>query len=261
MKWCVELFFAPIDAYKPAGMFTLPHFISLIICFLIVWYALKISKQLSWDSVLKITRLIAIVITLLEGVKIAYNFYYGYTGLDAWLPISFCSLFIYATWLSGYGKGTLKKVGDAYIVIGSLLGGLGFLLIPTTSLMRYPIWHFLCLYSLLFHMLMIYLGVMYIGHRRIPLNRTTYFYFSLYFLLSAVICIILNSIYGSNLMILREPFNVPFLFVHKLQAKSQVAYTLLSTLCYLIGPGIFAWLTSIWIKHQQAKQTVESDLS
>ena len=255
MEWFGEIFFAPIDAYKPAGMFTLPHFISLIICLVIVWYALKVTKRLSWESIVKITRLIAIVVTILEGVKIAYNFYYGYTGLDAWLPISFCSLFIYATWLSGYARGVLKKIGEAYIVIGSLLGGLGFLLIPTTSLMRYPIWHFLCLYSLLFHMLMIYLGVMYIGHRRIPLNRTTYFYFSFFFIVAAIICIILNSVYGSNLMILREPFNVPFLFVHQLKAKSQVAYTLLATLAYLIGPGVFAFLASIYFKRQQLKES------
>ena len=79
MDRVVELFFAPLDAYKPAGMFTAAHLISLIICLGIIIYAWKRSKQLSWESVIKLTRLIAIVVTILELLKIRYNFYYGYT--------------------------------------------------------------------------------------------------------------------------------------------------------------------------------------
>ena len=184
-----SLFFAPLDAYPAAGMFTTPHLISLVVCLIILLVALKASLKKSWEQVMKLTRVIAIVVTILEGVKIAYNFYYGYTWLDAWFPLSFCSLFIYATWFSGFGKGTIKKVGNAFIVMGCLLGGIGFLLLPTTSLMRYPIWHFLCLYSLFFHMLMIYLSVLYLWHRCVPINRYTYVYFSVYFLISALICI------------------------------------------------------------------------
>ena len=86
-----SLFFAPLDAYPAAGMFTTPHLISLVVCLIIVLVALKASLKKSWEQVMKLTRVIAIVVTLLEGVKIAYNFYYGYTWLDAWFPLSFCS--------------------------------------------------------------------------------------------------------------------------------------------------------------------------
>ena len=255
-----SLFFAPLDAYPAAGMFTTPHLISLVVCLIILLVALKASLKKSWEQVMKLTRVIAIVVTILEGVKIAYNFYYGYTWLDAWFPLSFCSLFIYATWFSGFGKGTIKKVGDAFIVMGCLLGGIGFLLLPTTSLMRYPIWHFLCLYSLLFHMLMIYLSVLYLWHRCVPINRYTYVYFSVYFLISALICIGLNTIYDSNLMILREPYNVPFKFIQEIKAQSQMAYTCLATLAYLIGPGLFALGTSGWLKEKKVNNQT-SDFS
>lgn len=251
MDRVVELFFAPLDAYQPAGMFTASHLISLIICLGILYYAWKRSKQLSWESVIKRTRLIAIVVTTLEIVKIAYNFYYGYTWLDAWFPLSFCSLFIYATWFSGYGKGILKKVGDAYIVMGCILGGFVFLLLPTTSLMRYPVWHFLCIYSLLFHVLMCYLGMLYISHKKVSLNKNTYFYFSSYFLIVAIICISINHFSGSNLMLLREPFNVPLVFVHQIKAQSPVLYTILATLTYLIGPALFALAVNTWMKQKK----------
>lgn len=246
-----QLFFAPLDAYEPAGMFTMPHFIALGICFVILCLAFFMSRRLTWDQVQRMTRCFAITITVLELIKIGYNFYYGYSWIDAWFPLSFCSLFIYATWFSGYGKGMIKEIGDAYIVIGCLLGGVGFLLMPTTSLMRYPIWHFLCLYSLLFHMMMIYLGVLYMIHRRVVINKRTFLYFGLYFLSSALICIVMNTMYGSNLMILREPFNVPFEWISQLQAKHPVAYTVMAVCSYLVGPGVFAWLMSRFLNNKK----------
>ena len=258
LKLMNSMFFAPLDVYEPAGMFTTQHIMSLIICLILVSLALIATKNMKWQTVLLITKVMAIVMTCLEAIKIGYNFYYGYTCLDAWLPLSFCSLFIYALWLSGYGKGFLKNIGDAYIVIGCFLGGLGFLLFPTTLLMRYPIWHYLCLYSLFFHVAMIYLGVMYIKHHRTPINRKTFMYFSLYFMIFAIISMALNVIYGSNIMILREPFNVPFKFIHVIKAKSQIAYTLLATTAYLVGPGLFALIISrILIKKNE--KTLKSD--
>lgn len=252
-----SIFFAPLDQYPSAGMFSKDHLISLVVCMILISYFLYATRRLQWKTVMKITKGLAILITVLELIKISYNFYFGYTWLDAWLPLSYCSLFIYALWLSGFGKGFLKKLGDAFILIGALLGGIGFLLLPTTSLMRYPIWHYLCLYSLFFHAAMIYLSVMYIKHNKREMNRRTYRYFSLYFLAGALISIGLNIVFNSNIMLLREPFNVPFAFIHEIKAHSQVAYTLLATAAYLIGPALFAFMVSKWIN----KKEKESHLS
>ena len=95
---------------------------------------------------------------------------------------------------------------------------------------------------------MFYLGLLYISHGKIALNKTTYYYFCNYFLIAAIICITLNHFVGSNLMILRDPFNVPLLFVHQIKEKSQVAYTILATLAYLIGPALFALSVNAWRK-------------
>ena len=109
-------------------------------------------------------------------------------------------------------------------------------------------------------MLMIYLSVLYLWHRCVPINRYTYVYFSVYFLISALICIGLNTIYDSNLMILREPYNVPFKFIQEIKAQSQMAYTCLATLAYLIGPGLFALGTSGWLKEKKVNNQT-SDFS
>lgn len=249
-----SVFFAPLDAYQPAGMFTPQHLVALLCCLLLVSLFLIKSKQMSQETLMKLTKGMAFLITTLELIKISYNFYYGYTWLDAWFPLSYCSLFIYALWFSSYGKGHVKKIGDAYIGIGCLLGGLGFLFVPTTSLMRYPIWHFLSLYSLFFHVMMIYVAVLYLWHQQISINLKTYGSFSLYLIVAAMISIAINAVYGANIMLLREPYNIPLPWIHTLQANSQAAYTLLASLLYLVGPALFALLTNKWLHKKASTQ-------
>lgn len=244
MRLVTSVFFAPLDVYQPAGMFTLQHLVSLLFCLALVSLLLVKSKPMSKQFLMKLTKGMAFFITTLEIVKIAYNFYYGYTWLDAWFPLSYCSLFIYALWFSAYGKGLVRRIGDAYIGIGCLLGGLAFLFVPTTSLMRYPIWHFLSLYSLFFHTVMIYFGVMYLRQNKVTVSRQNIIYFATFFLFFALLSIMINGEAGSNLMILREPYHIPFEWVHVLKQKSQVAYTLLAMLLYLVGPISFSWVAS-----------------
>lgn len=250
----MSLFFAPLDEFEPAGMFTPDHLIGLVISFGLLGVMLVVSRKMTWQMVMKLTRWLALIVTGLELIKIAYNFYYGYTWLDAWFPLSYCSLFIYALWLSGYGKGRIKGIGDAYLVLGCLLGGLGFLLVPTTSLMRYPIWHYLSLYSLFFHVMMIYVAVLYLWHQQILINLKTYGSFSLYLIVAAMISIAINTVYGANIMLLREPYNIPLPWIHTLQANSQAAYTLLASLLYLVGPALFALLTNKWLHKKASTQ-------
>lgn len=245
------MFFAPLDQYPPAGMFKVPHFVAIVICFTIVGGCLFLSRNMSWENVMKLVKSLAIIITVFELIKISYNFYFGYTWLDAWFPLSYCSLFIYALWFSGYGKGHIKRLGDSYMIVGALLGGVGFLLLPTTSLMRYPIWHYLCIYSLFFHMMMIYVGIMYLKHYKI--HRLMYLYFSVYFLVAAGISIGLNVAFDSNIMILRDPFNVPFAFIHEIKAYNQVAYTMLAMIAYLVAPAIFSIVVSKYLKSKSSQ--------
>ena len=256
----IATFFAPLDVYEPAGMFTGSHVIATLSCLFILAMLFKYSRDLAWPSILMLTRRLALVITCLELIKISYNFSYGYTWLDAWLPLSFCSLFIYALWLSGYAKGRLKQVGDSFILIGCFVGGIGFLIFPTTSLMRYPVWHYLSLYSLIFHTIMIYLSLMYMKHKQVTVNKQTILAFTGYFLIFAVISVLINTATGANIMLLREPYNVPFRFIHELRAANQGLYTLVAMSCYLIAPIIVsASISTLMTKKEIDVQKIRFD--
>lgn len=229
------MFFAPKDVYPACGVYTTGHLISTLICFLSVAFFVFLFRRTKLERVYFAIRVLAVVLTALESVKIFHNFYWGYTNIDSWVPLSFCSLFIYACYLSGYGRGRLRSFGNSFIVIGGIVGGFVFVCMPTTSLTMYPIFHFQSLYSLLFHSLMMTAGVLLLKNGIRP-TRKLFNYYVIFFGVFAAVALIINSTLGSNLMTLREPYKLPIDFLHVLQKEMPAAYTALGVVAHIVLP-------------------------
>lgn len=207
-------FFA--EGGTPCGVFSRTHLIVMAICFLLVWTAVVLTRRMQERTLVRLTRIIAVLITVLEGGKIAYCFIHGQYGLNQWLPLWFCSLFLYCAWCAGFGKGKIRRAGRLFLVGGGIIAGASFLIMPSTSVANYPMWHYLSCYSMLFHSLMHYLGLMYLvtGVQKLTVRD-----FSLYALFVGVFCalgIVVNHYSGCNLMFMREPYNLPIPFLHTL---------------------------------------------
>ena len=229
------MFFAAKDVYPACGVYTMGHLISTLICFLSVALFVFLLRKSNIERIYFVIRIFAIVLTALELVKIFHNFYYGYTNIDSWVPLSFCSLFIYACYLSGYGRGRLRMLGDSFMVIGGISAGLVFVCMPTTSLTMYPLFHFQSLYSLFFHSVMIAVGILLFKNGIRP-TRRLFKYYVVYFVAFAAVALIMNSTLGSNLMSLREPYKVPIEFLHVLQKEMPFAFTALGVAAHIIVP-------------------------
>ncbi len=234
----MPIFLSPPGKYEPCGMFTPSHFIATAICIALIIVAFIIFRKCFNEKVRTFSyKILAILLTVLESVKIAHSFLSGNTHLDAWVPISYCSLFIYAVWMAGFGKSFIKRAGEAYISYGCPIAGLAFLILPTTSLMNYPIWHFLSLYSMLFHSLMIFFGIISLTNES-KLDLKTYFSYIAMLVFFAIPAIALNITQHSNLMNLREPHNIPMQFLQNLYQNSQAGYTALLLFAYMLMPAV-----------------------
>lgn len=248
--------FAPRDsvAYPPCGMFTLPHFIALFATLAIVALCLYACRSNDAKRIKFKTKIVAVAVTVMEIIKISYNFAYGYTWPDAWVPLAFCSLFIYATWMAGFGKGTVEKLGVSFLMGGCPVAGLAFLIFPSTSLQMHPIYHYLCIHSLVFHGLMVWLGLLYIIRSGHKVNLKAFAHYAIFCLAWAIPALVLNRIFNCNMMFLREPFNVPIQFIKELHKSSQVLYTFLILCaylaCYSVSYGVYRLC-----EHVKAKQS------
>ncbi|WP_300696694.1 YwaF family protein [uncultured Clostridium sp.] len=232
----VNQFWAPKNMYEYCGMFSLGHMVLFLISIFLLIILLFISKNITVHDVEILTKIMAVIITILEGMKIYFNLYWGYKNINSWLPISYCSIFIYALWLSAYGKEKLKEIGDSFITGCSVVAGGAYLLFPSTSLTEYPVWHFLCIYSMFFHTMMVYFGMIYIKNEIIKLDITGFKKYLKIFLFFSIIAIFLNESFGTNFMLLSRPFKIPVPVIHKLYNLYPRIYTILVFVIYLFVP-------------------------
>lgn len=231
-------FFAPNGRFEACGMFTFGHLIATSLClFFILKYIIKSIKNFDETKTYKSLQKTALILTVLECVKISHSFIYGDLHLDAWFPLSYCGLFIFACWMVGFGNKFLKNIGKSYIAFGCPIAGFAFLIFPTTSLMSFPIWHFFSLYSLLFHSIMIIYGFIFII-KIVRLNISSYFSYFAFIFIFGSISIFMNFIFNSNLMNLREPYNIPINFLQNAYLNYPYVYTLITMSAYLIIPFV-----------------------
>ncbi len=246
------MFFSPRGEGTPCGMFTLPHLVALVICIILIFIGVKLTVKIKTEKVFKIIKLIAVTISVLELIKILYNFHYGYKYLDAWFPLAFCSLFIYSTIMAGFLKNKIREMGISFIVGGGILAGIAFLIFPTTSLMMHPIYHFLSIHSMLFHSLMIYLGIVCYLKNMFIFNKKGYCLYIIFCLIFMISALIINKIYDCNMMFLKESFNIPISLLQIINEKTPFLYKIIMILMYLIIPyGIMYLVDKIKNKGEQ----------
>lgn len=247
------LIFSPRGEYPACGMFTLQHIITFLICILLIILGLYLTRNIKKERVYKIIRIISIIVIILEIIKIGYNFYYDYTYLDSWFPLAFCSLFIYSTIVVGFGKGLIRKIGISFLVGGGVIAGFAFLIFPTTSLMMHPIYHYLSIHSMLFHSLMIYVGILCYIRKLFNFSKKDYLYYVIFCSIFIILALIVNNIYDCNMMFLKEPFNIPIPVLKQISNNYPLIYEITIILVYLIIPYGITYLINNLIKKGRDK--------
>lgn len=200
------MFFAKPGLYEACGLFSIGHIFLLLLTILGIYLALKYIK-LDEKRILQTIRILTVVAWILEIIKIIFNFKIGNGhNLNTFVPLYFCSLLLYAGLMSGFGKGVIKHTGDVFLMTGGLVGGIIFLIMPTTSLPNYPMFHFLSIHSFLYHGLMIYISLIMYKTHYLVLDKKDIKYYANLVLVICIIAYIINTIYGSNLMFISQDF-------------------------------------------------------
>lgn len=201
------MLFANPGEYEPCGLFTTDHFKLIFLTLLGIIIAINRSMHKTKDEVKQIIKKCTKIVWGMEVIIILFKLTTGdIRNLNNYVPLYYCSLLLYAGFLSSFTKNSLKKVGDVFLATGGIVGGIVFIIMPTTSLPQYPMWHIVSLHSFLFHGIMVYLGIL--------VNLTSYVELRLsdikyYATLVGIVCIlafIINTTCGSNLMFISENF-------------------------------------------------------
>lgn len=220
--------FSKSETYPSCGIFTTGHFVLIGITIIGIITALKLTMKKSKEQVHKIIRNLTITVCILEIIKIGFNLKTdSIHNVNKYFPLYYCSILMYAGLLSSFGKGKIKRTGDVFLATGAIVGGIIFILFPTTSLPSYPIFHFISLHSFLFHGIMVYLGMLVNVTDYIKLNIKDIKYYAILVGGLCVIALIVNSIFDSNLMFISKNFpNSPLEIIYKL-TNGSILYNLI----------------------------------
>ena len=184
-------------------------FSSIILLVLLLIFFRKSSKE----KVLFITRIITIFLIVLDIIKITWESYYDIkmfgsfnTGL---LPFDTCSMIIPAGLIASFTKGKISEYAKCWLVTGSIVGGIANMLF-LSALNYYPFFTFGAFYSMIWHFLMVYIGLLYIVTNYVPMKYSTIVNGFIFQLIISLLIIPIDFIFDFDFMLLVNLSSVPF---------------------------------------------------
>ena len=219
--------FAKQGEYEPCGIFTKEHFLLILLTIIGIKISLKKTINKTHKEVKQIIKKCTIVMWIFEVIIVLFKVITG--GIK-----NINNYVLYAGLLSSFAKNELKRMGDVFLATGGIIGGIVFILYPSTSLPTYPAIHIVSLHSFVFHGIMVYLGLLINKTKYIEIQSSDIKY---YIILVGSICVlayIVNNIFGSNLMFISKNFpGTPIEIIYNISGKY---FTLIMSLGQMILP-------------------------
>lgn len=249
------MFFAKPGKYEACKIFGVEHFILILLTTFGISTAVKYTKVNKKEDITGIIRKATIFVWILEIIKIIFNLAIGNgNNLNTYIPLYYCSILLYAGIFSSVCKGKLKREGDVFLATGAIIGGIVFIIFPTTSIVTYPMFHFISVQSFLYHGIMIYLGIIINKYHYIEVEKKDIIYYSSLIFVMCVIAYIINSIFGSNLMFISQDFpQSPITIIYHLTGK---LYPVITSLAQMTLP-FYVVLSIINFKNKHIEKTLE----
>ena len=232
--------FSRAGKYPAVGLFSVTHIISIFICFILIGLAAYVARKMKKETYFKLLKIFAIVLTCLEVFKIIWNWCLGYKSVDNWLPLYFCSIFIYSLWFAVSKNDKIRSLGLGFIAMGAGVAGAVFIISPSTSFSTYPIFHFQCMYSMLYHSTMVYSSIMLFVTKAYKINLKAVGDYCLFCLIFMTLALIVNLHTGGNMMFFNTPSGIPLPVLFKVYNLSSGLFTFVMILAHL-SLGFMVW--------------------
>jgi hypothetical protein len=202
-----------IQGYTGQDYGGLAQWLYLAISAVLLVLLLALLRKSSKRRVLAIIRAVGVFLTLFYIGKTIWESVYDIrvTGAcNTWLmPFDTCSVIMPAALLAGFGKGKLKRMAECWLVTGGILGGFAVMLFMN-ALKWYPFLSFGALYTMLWHFLMVFLGLLILVTDYLDLRYSCVFLGYAFHLIASVPAIALNFLFDFDFMLYRYLGSVPF---------------------------------------------------
>lgn len=193
-----------------------PQYLYLGVSVVLLVALLVLLRKAPPRKVRRIIGALGIFLTVLYVGKTAWETYYDLRqtgGFNVWLlPLDTCSVIMPAAILAGFAKGKLQRMAEAWIATGGVVGGFATMIF-LRAFNFYPFLSFGAFYSMTWHFLMVFMGLLILVTKRPPLRFSLVTDGFLFHLIPSAVAIPLNYCLGvDNLdfMLYRFLGGVPF---------------------------------------------------
>ena len=188
------------------------QYLYLIISAILLVILLFIFRKYSKEKVLKIIRIISIFLIVFYIIKTTWESIYDIklngsfnTGL---LPFDSCSIIMLAGIISIFSKGKIKKYSDSWIATGSIVGGIAAM-VSLNAFKYYPFLSFGASYSMIWHFLMVFLGLLLIVTNYVEKDYKTVIRGFMFHLLISLFVIPIDYIFNFDFMMYKDLGSIP----------------------------------------------------
>ena len=201
-----------IKGYNGQDFGGFPQYLYLIISFIlmiILLFLLRNSKKKKIESIIKYVGLFLIIFyfvkTIWESIydiKLTGSFN---TGL---LPFDTCSIIMIAMVISSFFKGKIKEYANSWLVTGSVVAGISTMFV-LNAFNYYPFFSFGAFYSMIWHFLMVFIGLLLITTNYVKMDYDTVIKGFLFHLVISLIVIPIDFIFDFDFMMYRNLSSIP----------------------------------------------------
>ena len=184
----------------------------LAISIILLIILLVLFRKASREKVLKFIRIISIFLIIFYITKTTWESFYDikYDGMfnTGLLPLDACSIIMLATLLSEFTNGKIKEYSDAWLATGGIVGGFATMLY-LNAFKYYPFFSFGAFYSMIWHFLMVFIGLLLIITNYVEINYKTVIKGFLFHLIISVFIIPIDFIFNFDFMMYKSLGGIP----------------------------------------------------
>ena len=197
------------DPETACGMYSPTYFIALAVVLAMVVVGLFLSRKFKEKQIRIVLIVVGAFACSTEVIKqIFFVSNYGWGEFEP-LPMYFCSMLLYCPWFALAKNKHLKLIGTTFLTMGGILAAFAFFAYPNSCIPNYPIYHFMCIRTMLFHGSMIYVGFLLLitGYSKPELKDFKYFVIAIG--TACVFSYIWNMVFDHNMMYISKPLGIP----------------------------------------------------